>query len=149
MSKSNKQDVNRYERNRGSRLAVGSKPKTITFSWVKLDKNQGQTINSWEKEGLLSQLCEMMLQVGQYGSADVLAQQMIKQYTKVGFPEHSKFKEPTHITPSYWAVIHIKPSSKSVVAGYLEEDVFYIVFLDKEHDFWPVKDIQDRGKTKR
>jgi hypothetical protein len=140
---------NQYERKRGKRQAVGSKVKTITFSWVKLDINQGQSAREWEEEGLLSVFCQMMRQIGQYGSAEVLSEAMIKQYTKVGFPPDSEFQEPKHVSPPYWAVIHIKPKSKEVVVGYLEEDVFYIVFLDKEHKFWPTKDIQTRGKRKR
>lgn len=139
----------RYERKRGKRLAVGQKVTTITFSLVKLDINQGQSIDDWEKEELLSSLCKMMRQVGQYNSSQVLASQMIKQYTKVGFPPNSEFDEPKHVSPTYWAVIHIKPKSKEVVVGYLEDEVFYIVFLDKEHEFWPTKDIQDRGKNRK
>lgn len=138
-----------YDRKRGSRSAVGQKVKTITFSWVKLDINQGQPIDEWEKEGLLSIVCEMMRQVGQYGSTEVFARRMIKQYTQVGFPPNSEFKEPKHVSPTYWAVIHIKPKSKEVVVGFLEEEVFYIIFLDKDHKFWPTKDIQDRGKNRR
>lgn len=141
-------DFNRYNRKRGKKLAKGKKGRSITFSWVKLDINQGESIAEWEKLGLLSVLCEMMRQVGQYETQQVLALQMIKQYTKVGFPPDSKFNEPKHVSPKYWAVIHIKPKSKEVVAGYLEEDVFYIVFLDKEHDFWDM-DIQKRGKNIR
>lgn len=57
-------------------------------------------------------------------------------------------KEPKHVTPDNWAVIHIKPKSKEVVAGFLENDVFYIVFLDKEHDFWDT-DLQDRNKNRK
>lgn len=139
----------RYERKRGKRDAVGLKIRTITFSWVKLDINQGQSIDAWEKEGLLSVFCQMMRQIGQYNSTQVYANQMIKQYTKVGFPPDSEFEEPKHVSPAYWAVIHIKPKSKEVVAGYIEDEIFYIVFLDKEHQFWPTKDIQNRGKTRR
>lgn len=139
----------RYERKRGKRDAVGLKIRTITFSWVKLDINQGQSIDTWEKEGLLSVFCQMMRQIGQYNSTQVYANQMIKQYTKVGFPPDSEFEEPKHVSPAYWAVIHIKPKSKEVVVGYIEDEIFYIVFLDKEHQFWPTKDIQNRGKTRR
>jgi len=138
-----------YQRKRGKRLAKGQKGNSITFSWTKLDINQGQSIKEWEDEGLLSILCEMMRQVGQYESVQALSSQMIKQYTKVGFPPNSEFNEPKHVSPIYWAVIHIKPKSKEVVAGYLESDIFYIVFLDKEHKFWPSRNIQDKGKKRR
>ena len=89
-----------------------------------------------------------MRQIGAYTTEQVLAKQMIKQYTKVGFPPNSEFKEPKHISPIYWGVIHITPNSKEIVAGYLEDDIFFVVFLDKEHKFWPT-DIQNRGKQKR
>jgi hypothetical protein len=140
---------NRYERKRGKREAVGLKIRTITFSWIKLDINQGQSIDEWENQGLLSDLCKIMSQIGQYNTTQVFAKQMIKQYTKVGFPPNSDFDEPSHVSPLYWAVIHIKPKSKEVVAGYIDDDTFYIVFLDKEHQFWPTKDIQNRGKNIR
>ncbi|EKF55238.1 hypothetical protein I215_08336 [Galbibacter marinus] len=142
-------NLKRYERKRGKREAVGKQIRTITFSWVKLDINQGQSVEEWERDGLLSVFCQMMRQIGQYNTTQVYANQMIKQYTKVGFPPDSKFEEPKHVSPSYWAVIHIKPKSKEVVVGYIEDEIYYIVFLDKEHHFWPTKDIQKRGKTKR
>ena len=139
----------RYERKRGKRQAVGVKVRTIAFSWIKLDINQGQSIEEWEKEGLLAELCQMMRQIGQYNSTQVYANQMIKQYTKVGFPLDSEFEEPKHVFPTYWAVIHIKPKSKEVVVGYVQDEIFYIVFLDKEHKFWPTQDIQNRGKKRK
>lgn len=138
-----------YTRKRGHKEAVGIRKRSITFSWTKLDLTQGQSVDEWEKEGLLADFCNRMRQIGQYTKVEALAQQYVKQYTKVGFPPDSKFQEPKHVSPSYWAVIHIKPNSKEVVAGFVEDDIFYIVFLDKEHHFWPSQNIQDRGKKKR
>ncbi|WP_425236121.1 hypothetical protein [Ulvibacterium sp.] len=138
-----------YERKRGKKPAVGHKERTITFSWVKLDINQGQSIKTWEEKGLLAELCEMMRQVGQYSTREVLARQMIKTYTKVGFPPNSEFDVPKHVSPKNWSVLHIKPNSKEVVVGYIENDVFNIVFLDEEHKFWPVQGIQNKGKNRK
>ena len=53
------------------------------------------------------------------------------------FAEDSGFENPAHINNVTWAVIHVTDNSKEVVAGYIEDDVFYVVFLDKEHKFWP------------
>jgi hypothetical protein len=147
MTKNN--SINRYDRKQGNRTAIGTPLLSIAFSWAKLDNTQGQTIKDWEENGLLSGLCTRLQQIGQYHSSEALAKQLIKQYTKTGFPEKSKFKEPKHVTPpKYWAVIHITDNSKEVVAGYIEDNIFYIVFLDKEHHFW-YTDIQTRGKNKR
>ena len=147
MAKNNQRN-NRYERKSGHRQAVGEKQRGISFSLEKLDRNQGQTLEQWEGDGLLAQLCIRLQQIGQFEATSALAQQFIKQYTQVGFPPNSNFTEPLHVSPSTWGVIHITPNSKEVVAGYLENDVFYIVFLDKEHDFWPTN-IQNRGKIRR
>lgn len=135
-------------RKRGHRLAVDSKNSTISFSFSKIDKTQGETIEQWEELGLLSTFIARTQQISNIEYQQALALQLIKQYTRVGFPEDSEFKEPKHVVPNYWAVIHITQNSKEVVVGYLENNVFNIVFLDKDHKFWPT-DIQSRGKIKR
>jgi len=63
----------KYERKRGKKGPKGLKQRKITFSWVSLDINQGQSIKYWEDNGLLSKLCDMMRQVGQYPASDALA----------------------------------------------------------------------------
>lgn len=136
-------------RKRGHRSAVEPQKIIISFCFSKIDKTQGQTIEEWEQLGLLSTFIVKTQQISNMEYQQALAQQLIKQYTKVGFPENSEFIEPKHVTPTYWAVIHITQNSKEVVVGYLDENnVFYIIFLDKEHKFWPT-DIQSRGKNKR
>jgi hypothetical protein len=135
-------------RKRGSRLAVELPKATISFCFSKIDKTQGQSIAEWEELGLLSAFITRTQQISNIDYKQALAEQLIKQYTKIGFPENSKFKEPKHVTPNYWAVIHIKQNSKEVVVGYLENNIFHIVFLDQKHEFWPT-DIQSRGKNKR
>lgn len=137
---------NQYERKQGTREAVGERKRTISFSWEKLSPDQGQTIKDWEESGHLSVFCQKLQQIGQYNAGEALAQKFIKQYTKIGYPDNSGFKEPTHISPTTWAVIHIKTNSKEVVVGYIENDIFHIVFLDADHKFWPT-DIQKRGKN--
>ena len=139
---------NTYLRKRGHLPEKGAKVRRISFSFDKLDKAQGQTLKEWERIGLLADLCIRTQQISAYSVEECLRQQFIKQYTKVGFPPKSKFKEPLHVTPANWAVIHVKPKSKAVVVGFLEDDVFHIVFLDKDHEFWET-DIQTRGKNKK
>lgn len=139
--------TNKIQRKKGHLQALGAKKRSISFSFQYLDNTQGQSIKEWEAEGLLADLILRTQQISQYAVEECLQLQYIKQYTKVTFPPRSKFKEPKHVTPDNWAVIHIKPKSKEVVAGFLENDVFYIVFLDKEHDFWDTN-LQDRNKNR-
>ncbi|SMC52095.1 hypothetical protein [Chryseobacterium sp. YR221] len=139
--------MTKLNRKQGNRSAV-EKKASISFCFSKLDRNQGQTIKEWEEKGLLSVLITRTQQIGNHLYQEALASKLIKQYTKVGFPPESKFKPPNHVSPQYWAVIHITPNSREVVAGYIDENVFYIVFLDEEHKFWPTN-IQNRGKNRR
>ena len=139
---------NNFDRRQGHLQALGAKKRSISFSFQYMDNTQGQSLKEWEAEGLLADLIIRTQQISQYTVEKSLRCQFIKQYTKVSFPPTSKFKEPKHVTPDNWAVIHIKPKSKEVVAGFLENDVFYIVFLDKEHDFWDT-DLQDRNKNRK
>jgi hypothetical protein len=139
---------NNYQRKSGTREAKGEKKKSITFSWIKLCKVQGQKIEEWEKHELMSPFVVRMQQIGQVESKVALSTQLIKLYTQIGgLPPNSKFTTPTHVNPAYWAVIHITQNSIEVVVGYLEDEVFYIVFLDRHHQFWPI-DIQSKGKNK-
>jgi hypothetical protein len=78
-----------------------------------------------------------MKYVGQFSTQEALQDGCIKQYTKVDFPPDSEFTSPKHIIDITWAVMHITNNSIEVVAGFLEEDVFYIIFQDKDHKFWP------------
>lgn len=135
-------------RKQGKRSAIGEKKLTISFCFSKLDRTQGQSIQDWESKGLLSKFIHRTQQIANYIYKEALAKQLIKQYTKVGFPPNSEFIVPNHVSPDYWAVIHITQNSKEVVVGYIDENVFYIVFLDEEHKFWPTN-IQNKGKNKR
>ncbi|MEK7432360.1 MAG: hypothetical protein AABZ74_04445 [Cyanobacteriota bacterium] len=51
------------------------------------------------------------------------------------FPEKSNFEYPKYISQNVnWASIGLK--GKERVIGFVENNIFYIVFLDKEHEFW-------------
>jgi hypothetical protein len=65
-------------------------------------------------------------------------QNMIKIYDD--FPEKSEFKYPKTVIRDErikWAVIMNIKGQKPRVAGHIIDNVFYVVFLDKEHKFFP------------
>jgi len=126
-----------YIREQGKREAYVKKQRNITFSFSKHIKGEGQTIEEWAKLGLLEILIIRIKYLGQHTSLTVRQEKLIKEYHKVSFPPESEFKEPKHIIGVTWAVMHITNNSKEVVAGFIEDDVFYIIFLDKDHEFWP------------
>lgn len=125
-----------YLREQGSRQAHKPKKRKLTFSLKDLiDISEGQSSNEWQALGLLAQMFEMMRHLCQYTCEEALRDGSIKQYGK--FPANSKFSEPKHISGVNWGVMHITKKSKEVVAGYFEDDIFHIVFLDKDHLFYP------------
>ena len=127
-----------YIREQGDRTAQPKKDRKITFSYIFLITNtEGQSLKEWEELGLLSIMSQRLQFVGQFSCQQAIQRQYLKPYTKVEFPPDSEFTMPKHISGVDWTVMHITGNSKEVVAGYIEEDVFYIVFLDKDHKFWP------------
>jgi hypothetical protein len=126
-----------YLREQGNRQIQGPKRRKISFGFSMHIPDQGQTFKQWEELGLLAVLHNMMKFVGQFSLQESLQKQYLKQYTKVNFPPDSKFIPPKHIVNVIWTVMHITTNSKEVVVGYIEDDIFYVVFLDKDHEFWP------------
>ena len=62
-----------------------------------------------------------------------LGKQFIKVYDN--FPVNSDFIHPKYVPAGVkWSTIRIK--GKERIVGYLEENIFYVVFLDKDHRFW-------------
>ena len=138
-----------FIRQQGSKPDKGSKRRCVNFNLSKIVPDQGQTLQQWTDEALLLQLMERIKHIGALTREEIFHQKLIKEYpSKTGFPPNSEFTKPSYLNPERWAVMHITNRSVEVVVGYIEDDIFYVVFLDKEHKFWPT-DIQDRGKNKR
>lgn len=113
----------------------GKKEPLVVLSFKDFDINQGQSFNDWEENKLLALAMDKLKSVCQYTVAQVIQLQIITVYTKDSFPPESEFYHPKHIAPDIdWASMHIK--GKPCVIGYFEDNIFHIVFLDKEHEFW-------------
>lgn len=139
MPKKNQKKLPAYLREQGNRGAVGDKQRNITFSFSKHIKAEGQSIDEWADLGLLEPLIIRIKNLGHHTALTVRQNMWIKEYHKVEFPPNSGFIKPKHVIGVTWAVMHVTDTSKEVVVGYIEDDVFYIVFLDKDHVFWSSK----------
>ena len=119
-------------------LRQGRKEPLIVLSFKDFDRNQGQSFKEWEIEELLALAVSKLQEVCHLTVGQATAQQIIKPYTKVGFPPNSDFTHPRHILPDViWCSMHIQ--GKECVIGYFEDNIFNVVFLDKEHQFWITK----------
>jgi len=109
------------------------KPKEMVFSFKDFDQSQGQTFVEWEKLSLLS---VMMDKIKEYSRKTIMEAGKASFTTYGQFPPNSLFKYPKYITEdAIWASLHIK--GKECIAGHIIGNIFYIVFLDTEHEFWP------------
>lgn len=113
----------------------------ICFNFKDFDRNQippGQSFEQWQTDGLLSKLLEKLTYVSQCNITEAQQKGYLTIYRD--FPERSDFKIPQYFEGDVnWAVIKDIGGQKARVAGYVHENVFYIVFLDKEHKFFKMK----------
>lgn len=135
-NKFNERSTASYKRETKSKeLKQGQKAPLIVFSFRDFDRNQGQSFEEWESGKLLALAANKLREVSQLTVGQATAQQVIKPYTKVSFPPESGFIHPKHILPDViWCSMHIQ--GKECVIGYFEDNIFHIVFLDKDHEFW-------------
>lgn len=106
--------------------------ENFRISFQDLDEVQGQSFEEWEKDGILA---DAMKKIREYCRAP-LRKQMGSNFKEYGaFPEPSDFSHPSHIPNDVnWASLHI--TGRRVLGGYVFENTFFVVFLDKNHQFW-------------
>lgn len=131
----------RAENVREEKKIVSSR-RLLTISFKDMDftqpKGNPQSFESWEKEGLLPALLEKIRQITKLTRDEAEKQQIIKVYGDI--PEHSDFCQPKHINGEVsWGVLKGIGGQVATLAGYIVENTFYAVFLDKEHRFWPTE----------
>jgi hypothetical protein len=104
----------------------------ISFKY--LDRTQGQTLEQWEQDNILARAIDKL----RHYCCDTLNSQCGDKFTVYGdFPPKKKtdFSIPKHVPEdAKWARIHI--TGKQIIAGYVNRNVFNVVFLDKEHKFY-------------
>ncbi|MDR0971127.1 MAG: hypothetical protein LBM25_01920 [Bacteroidales bacterium] len=125
-----------YKRNTKNRdLRSGIREPFIVLSFIDYDRNQGQSFEEWEEEKLLALAINKLRAVCQLTKIEATHQQIIKEYPKGIFPPNTEFYHPKHIPEDIsWCSMHIQ--GKECVIGYFKDNIFNIVFLDKNHKFW-------------
>lgn len=106
----------------------------LLISLKHFDSSQGQDFGDWQTAGLLA---EAMQTLHGY-SAKGLREQFNKKFKSYGgFPSADvcDFIYPKHIPEdAEWASMHTM--GKPCLIGHIVGNVFYLVFLDKDHRFW-------------
>lgn len=114
--------------------------KKILFSlkyFIDTQPKKGhQSYSSWEKNKLLSKLLERLQVISDCSVMEALQQGFIKQYDSFPPPGKTHFKCPSGFENRKWSVIRKISGQKARVAGIMVDNVFYIIFFDKNHKFW-------------
>lgn len=135
-NKFNEREISSYDRSIGElALKTGKKDPLIVLTLKDFDRNQGEDFDTWQEDGLLSLALNKLREICNLTKLEATTKQIIKEYPKGVFPPKSEFNHPKHIPQNIaWCTIHIQ--GKECVIGYFEDNIFSIVFLDKDHRFW-------------
>lgn len=137
----------RFNRKQGDLQPKGRRieAKKIVISYLYLDRAQGQTLEDWNRvEGLLLRWENIIHHLNTQTVAQALANQIIVRYNNLevdesNMPKKSKWKYPKHLNhlDIVWCKIVIMQLVR--VIGFLDDNVFYVVFLDQNHEFYPTE----------
>lgn len=123
---------------------AGPKPTLIDdkilFSFKNLDTSQGQKIEEWEEDKILSRAVDRIRHISDKTVTEAEKDKLLRIYG--GFPKPSEFKHPKHISnEANWARISIQGKERIIgeLIVNLNLVVFSVIFLDKDHGFWPTK----------
>lgn len=119
-----------------------TKPK-IVFSFEHfLDHDDvGQSLATWVDNNpkLLQGLFEKLQHLSSKNTATLSQDDVFTLYGDFPSNNNTDFKCPPNFNDKSWGVIRNIGGQKARVAGFLENNVFYLVFLDAEHKFWKSK----------
>lgn len=139
--KPKRKESSRVQNVREERTGDSSQLK-ICFNFKDFDGNQrhqGQTFDDWQKDGRLADMLMKFKYVSDCTVTEATHGDLIHVYDR--FPLNSRFKKPSNIGDNVkWATIQRIGGQKARVVGYMIDNIFYVVFLDEEHKFYPTKD---------
>ncbi len=110
---------------------------SFCFRFLKENDSVGQSIEQWEADGLLGDLFRKMVHACSVDITTLQTQKSLTNYGKFPVRDVTDFSCPTGISADEnWAVLRNIGGQKKRVAGFINDDVFHVVFLDRDHRFW-------------
>lgn len=98
----------------------------------------GQSYSQWQETDLLAYMLEKFGYICNVNRIEAEQQhKFIKVYGE--FPINSEFDNPFPDRELVWGVIMKIGGQKSRIAGHIIGHIFYVVFLDAEHKFYPTE----------
>lgn len=138
---------NKYKRHQGQQGPKGDKStsKKIVVSYIYLDRSQGQTLEQWDKTpGRLLRWENIIQHLNTLTVEQALHTGIIIKYSKINVDKHnmpikSKWKYPQHLNNKeiIWHKIVVMQIVR--IIGFMDDNTFYVVFLDENHEFYPTE----------
>jgi hypothetical protein len=132
--------VVRKANNRTERQVTEEKPLML-FSFKDFQYNAqippGQSYAQWQTDEILAYMLEKFGHICNVNRIEAEQNRFIKVYG--AFPQNSEFDNPFPDRTLDWAVVLKISGQKGRVAGHIIGHVFYVVFLDAEHLFYPTE----------
>lgn len=141
MKKRSSESFNRKEGTRTEKPSL-DKSKNISFSFKYLDETQPkikpETIESWDSDGFSLKFIQGLKNLCKLTFREAEEQKQITIYKDNTIPDGSYFEFPKNIPNDIqWVAIKKIFGQQPRIIGFIEDDIFQIVLLDKNHKFWP------------
>ena len=111
---------------------------SFSFKYFKDYDEVGQSLATWASSDLIGALITKLHHISTVNITELQTQKSLTNYKS--FPPAGKthFSCPDNLSKDdSWGVIRNIGGQKKRVAGFLRDNIFYIVFLDRDHKFWP------------
>lgn len=113
---------------------------SVSFKYLSDVDDVGQSIATWKEDGSLNDLVDKLVYLTSNGITKVMSDGIVTNYSRFPDSDVNDFKCPDNISKEEdWGVIKNIGGQKRRVAGFLKDNIFHIVFLDRDHLFWKTK----------
>lgn len=141
MSKTNKRKKDYFVKLGAHNTFVSENDRLIRFSfrYFRSGNHQGESFEEWEKEQILADLNEKLKAFSNKSKEELKRDGTLEVYG--AYPRNSGFDKPKDIDGSLVEWSRFRITGRRRLIGFFikkqqeKETVFYVVFLDKEHQF--------------
>lgn len=130
--------VNRGEETRTAKLSVQDNYISVSFRYFQnTEEYPAQSLAQWEQDGDLLDMVNSLVYITQHNISELQSTKKMTLYHSFPDKEVNEFTLPSSLShDENWGTIRKVGGQKARVAGFLRDNIFYVVYLDKEHKFY-------------
>lgn len=109
----------------------------FSFEYFINQDSVGQSLETWSDSKLLVCMLQKMVHISSQTPAQAMQDQTLTIYDDFPIKSVNDFTCPQHLSDEKnWGVLRNIGKQKVRIAGFLKGNIFYVVYLDKDHKFW-------------